>query len=466
MTKRKIRTAAAAILTAAVMLACALSSGCKKAEEDPDSLKVPADTILLAVKKDQTSPEAGKELEKCISEYIEAFRKAEPDIDVSVRYYTELPKDTAGIDCMLLGADDMLLYSASGLTDAGQYLQFAGVSEADIAGGAVRVAKVNDGEPLKMIPFNYDHAVIIADKAAFGVAGVSLPDSNWNLSSFEGISELLTERRDGVPWSGVYMPYYMNSVWQYYCSLLAGSYLVDGYFNFSADNAVGQAIERMYSMYTHNYAYSPKLSTSDRCCAMCFTYACAPGRNNFSFETQKKIDYNPGKRTEELVSEGNLLLLPLPSSDDGKRTGVANTDFIKGFAVPKSSSKQNMAGKFAAFSLTEEGQKILVKHYGGIPANRNMWGNDFWRTGVFSGDNADRALIGVDEGIRDDFTAALKGDNDIYNKNIRMRTVFSAVMVRELGSSKGFDRFIRKLAVFQTDANKVIDGKVSSYSRE
>ena len=66
MTKRKIRTAAAAILTAAVMLACALSSGCKKAEEDPDSLKVPADTILLAVKKDQTSPEAGKELEKCI----------------------------------------------------------------------------------------------------------------------------------------------------------------------------------------------------------------------------------------------------------------------------------------------------------------------------------------------------------------------------------------------------------------
>ena len=95
-----------------------------------------------------------------------------------------------------------------------------------------------------------------------------------------------------------------------------------------------------------------------------------------------------------------------------------------------------------------------------------MWDMDFWRSGVFSGDNALCALIGADDGVRDDFTAALKGDPDIYNKNIRMRSVYSAIMVRELNSAKGFDNYMRKLAMFQIDANKVIDGLVSVYSRK
>ena len=465
MRNRFIRNAALLFLTMQLLFAAVFSGGCEK-QESPGKESVPADTIVLAVKKDQTSAAGHQALEKCLSEYIDAFKKAEPGTDVRIKYYTELPKETTGIDCMLLGADDMLLYAANGLTDAAVYLESVGIAVEKLAGGAVNTARISENGKLRMIPFNYDHAVIIADAGQFSDAGVEIPDKDWNLSGFESAAEALTGRRDGKAYSGVYMPYYMNYVWQYFCNLLAGSYLTEGRFDFSKTGNVGQALERMYSLYAHNYAFSPVLETTNRTCAMSFTFACEPWRNNYSFETEKKTAINPGKRVDELLAENKLVLLPLPKADNGKRTGIADTDYIKGFAVPASSAKQNMAGKLAAFSVTEEGQKILISYYGGIPANRDMWGETFWRTGVFAGDNAERALIGVDDGVRDDFTAAISGDNEIYNKNIRMRTVFSAVMVREFGSGKGFDKFIKKMAVFQEDANAVIDGKKPIYTRE
>ena len=465
MRNRYIRNAVLLFLTTLLLFAAVFSGGCAK-QGSPGEESVPADTIVLAVKKDQTSAAGQQALEKCLGEYIDAFKKAEPGIDVRIKYYTELPKETTGIDCMLLGADDMLLYAVNGLTDAAVYLETAGISENKLAGGAVNAARISENGKLRMIPFNYDHAVIIADAGQFSDAGVEIPDKDWNISGFESAAEALTGRREGKACSGVYMPYYMNYVWQYFCNLLAGSYLTDGRFDFSRSGNVGQALERIYSLYTHNYAYSPVIESTNRTCAMSFTFACEPGRNNYSFEIQKKVATNPGKRVDELLAENKLVLLPLPKSDDGKRTGIADTDFIKGFAVPAASAKQNLAGKLAAFSVTEEGQKILISYYGGIPANRDMWGETFWRTGVFAGDNAERALIGVDEGLRDDFTAAISGDNEIYNKNIRMRTVFSAVMVRDFSGGKGIDRFFKKMAVFQEDANAVIDGKKPIYTRE
>ena len=465
MKNRTVRAAALLVITLVLVFTASFSGGCAKQGGSGRDI-VPADTIVLAVKKDQASAAGQQALENCLGEYIDAFNKTEPGIKVSVKYYTELPKDTAGIDCLLLGADDMLLYAANGLTDAGQYLEAAGIAEEKLAGGARNTAKISESGTLRMIPFNYDHAVIIADAGLFSEAGVALPDNDWNLSGFESTAEALTGRRDGKAYAGVYMPYYMNYVWQYFCNLLAGSYLTDGRFDFSKAGNAGQALERMYSMYTHSYAYSPVLDSSSRICAMSFTFACEPGRNNYSFETEKKTIINPGKQIDELLAGNRLVLLPLPRSDNGNRTGIADTDFIKGLAVPVTSAKQNMAGKLAAFSLTAEGQEILISYCGGIPANRDMWGETFWRTGVFAGDNAERALIGVDDGLRDDFTAALSGDNEIYNKNIRMRTVFSAIMVREFSGAKGMDRFFKKLAVFQEDANAVIDGKRPIYTRE
>ncbi len=454
---------AAVLLTAAISFTAVCLCGC---EGGDGPAKIPGDTIVLAAKKDQRSAAMQQRLEEYIDAYIDAFTKTEPGINVKVNYYTELPKETTGIDCMLLGADDMLLYAAGGLTDAGQYLPFYGIAEDKIAGGAVNASRIADGQPMKMIPVNYDHAVIIADESLFRDAGVDIPGNDWTLTEFEEIAADLTDRRDGEAYSGVYMPYYMNYVWQYFCNLIAGTYLTEGRFDFSKDGSVGQAIERMYSMYTHSAAVSPVLSTISRTCAMSFTFACEPWRNNYSYEAERKININPGKRTDELIASGDLRIIPLPVSDSGKRTGIADTDHIKGFAVPATSSKQNMAGKFAAFSLTEEGQKILVPCFEGIPANRDMWEEEFWRTGVFAGDNAQRALVGVDDGVRDDFTAAIASDNDIYNKNVRMRSVFSAIMVRELSSGRGLDNFMKKLASFALDANKVIDGKTAVYTRE
>lgn len=471
MNNAQIKRAALILISLIIFAAAVLSGGCSGggngSGNGSGSLdNVPADTIVLAVREDRTSAGAQQKLEECIGQYIDAFREEHPETKVRVIYYPELPKELSGIDCMLLGADDMLLYAEKSLEDVEKYIDEAGFSLSDIAGGAVNTARIFDGEPVRMIPFNYDHAVVLGDRELFNAAGVEIPGADWTLEDLETVSEALTERRDKVSYAGIYMPYYMNYSWQYFCNLLAGTYLTGGRFDFGTEGAVNDAVRRMYALYANNSAYSPKLSTTLRTCVMSLTYASQPDRNNLSFETEKNLARNPGKRAGELAASGNLVLLPLPSASDGTRTGVANTDFIKGFAVNSASGKKAAAGKFASFCLTEKGQRILNSYFGGIPSNRNFWAADFWRTGVFQGGNGDNALIGIDQGRRDDFTAALKGGNDVYNKNIRMRTVFSAVMVREFGGKKGIDKFIDHLEIFALDANKVIDGKAVIYSRE
>jgi ABC-type glycerol-3-phosphate transport system substrate-binding protein len=458
------------LLLAAALAALTAFGGCSRAGDNggvtDEKLVVPSDTVVLAVKEDRTSREAQKRLEQCVDRYIEAFREVHPETGVKAVYYPELPKKLTGIDCLLLGADDMLLYAAGGLTDAEPYLGEYGFSASDLVGGAENVARIDPGEPLLMIPFNYDHTVVLGDRQLFEEAGVAVPGADWTIDGLEETAEALTGRQGSITYSGIYMPHYMNYTWQYFCNLLAGTYLTDGRFDFGSEGPVNTAVKRFYAFYAHNAAYTPGLSSGNRTCVMSLTFASMPGRDNLSFQTEKDAARNPGKRVDELLASGNLVLLPLPSASDGTRTGMANTDFIKGFAVNSGSKKQDMAGKLAAFCLTETAQQILNGCFGGIPSSRAMLQSDFWRKGVFEGANGDNALIGIEEGRRDDFTAALKGDPDIYNKNVRMRSVFSAVMVRELKSNKSQDKFIKNLGIFAEDANKVIDGKIAVYSRE
>ena len=430
--------------------------------------RLPKNTLALGVRMDRTSDKAQELLDRTLAEYISAFRRTYPDTDVKVIYYAELPKDLTGLDCVILGADDLLLYADNVMSDMSGCPALAGVGEDGLIRSALKAGRLSgDGSELLFLAFNYDHAVLLADNDIVRLHNVTLPeDGSWRLSDFCDILEALAVRVGDTNYAGAYMPYYMPYVWQYFCRAEAGGYLTpEGRFDFSGNDAVCQAIHRMYMLYKHNDAFSRNMNSAERVCAMSWTFACDPDANGIAYEPDYILARNPGTNLEDIMGRDALMLMPLPLSDSGESIGIMNTDFIRGFSVPKTSSKQGAAKKFAAFSLTPEGQEILHRYFGGIPVNRSVWSSSFWRTGVFSGANGDRALIGVDNGFRNDFTDALTGDPDVYNKNVRMRTVFSAVMYRDFSGAKGEKAFFTQLDIFSGDANGTVSGEISAYSR-
>jgi len=456
------------MLLSCVLVLCLALAGCGSESSGDKIGSVPENTLTLGVRMDRTSDKAQALLEQTLAEYIDAFRKTQPKTDVKVIYYAELPRDLNGLDCVIMGADDMLLYADNMLADMSGCPAIAGVSEDQLIRSTLKAGRLDgDESDLLLLAFNYDHAVVLADNDLIGLFNATLPaDGNWNLTGFTELLEACTDRVEKVQYSGIYMPYYMPHVWQFFCRAEAGGYLTDtGRFDFSGDEKLYNAMDRLFMLYKHNNAYSRNMNAAVRTCAMSWTFACDPDANVIAYEPEHILVRNPATNLDDIMARNALTLLPLPLSDSGERIGIMNTDFIRGFSVPKSSGKQEAAQKFAAFSLTAEGQEILHRYFGGIPVNKTVWSSGFWRTGVFAGDNGDRALVGVDNGFRNDFTDALVGDPNVYNKNVRMRTVFSAVMYREFGSSKNEKNFFAQLDAFCFDANRTKTGLISSYSR-
>ena len=109
------------------------------------------------------------------------------------------------------------------------------------------------------------------------------------------------------------------------------------------------------------------------------------------------------------------------------------------------------------FSLSDEGQRILNQYYGGIPVKKSLWEQDFWKTGLLSGASADTVLIGIEQDMRDDYADLLIGDPEIYDKNIRLRTLFSAFLIRDYGdATKTANGITRYLEDFDAAANQTI----------
>ena len=133
MNNEQIKRAALILISLIIFAAAVLSGGCSGGGNGSGNGNgsgsldnVTADTIVLAVREDRTSAGAQKKLEECIGQYIDAFREEHPETKVKVIYYPELPKELSGIDCMLLGADDMLLYAEKSLEDDEKYIDEAG----------------------------------------------------------------------------------------------------------------------------------------------------------------------------------------------------------------------------------------------------------------------------------------------------------------------------------------------------
>lgn len=424
-------------------------------------------TITIAVKRDSTSDQNQLAQEKCLDAYIKVFQKKNPGINVDIKYMNSLPSDTKGYDCILAGADDILAYIAKDLADISEYMSENSINKDEMLSSAMSLGQFGSSDAIYFMPFNYDRAVIYADTAVLDKAGVALPSVNWTYSEFEQMLEQLRFKDGKQRYCGVYMPYYMPYVWQYYCDMFGGGWQNGSELTMDS-GASYDALMKMLDVYQDGLARSYKITQkgSDKAiCAMSMTFACMPWKNGVTDAKSEDLRANPGTNTDVLSANGTLRLLPLPSGADGKYAGSVNTEFVKGFAVLSSSDKKENAAKFAVFAGSREGQRILNEYYGGIPTNKTLWKDDFWKKGLLKGENADAVLIGIESDTRDDFTAVLSGDSDIFYKNIRLRTIFSAFMIREFGASNASDKLFKKsLNDFMQHAKLTITSQVPSVS--
>lgn len=443
-------------LLAAILFVFALMAGC-------GGSSVPENTIVVAVKRVRTSESDFRVQKECIEKYTEGYKAANPGKDVIIEYVNEKPSDISKYDIVLIGADDVLYYKAEELEDISKYYGENGIDSSDIVESALNLGKISGKEGIFYQAFNLDRAVVIADTEALSMRGAELPPDDWNFSDLNDYASGIEGRaysEDGKSKkiAGIYMPLHMPSVWQYVLRA-TGTKWYDGEHVLLGDDSVLGQLMILQKMYKSGAAKGYKGKQANARAAMALCYVCSPDSNMIPWEKPEDIANNPGTNYEELLSKGTLKVLPLPKGNDGNPCGTVNTDFVRGFAVSAASRKKNQAAAFALYSLTEEGQKILNGFYGGIPAVRSVWNKDFWKRGTLEGENGDKALIGIEYDVRDDFSALLAGDGQLYDRNIKLNGLVGAYFIRDYGEGTQNDsQFADAFKAFAEHANKMFDG--------
>jgi ABC-type glycerol-3-phosphate transport system substrate-binding protein len=227
-------------------------------------------------------------------------------------------------------------------------------------------------------------------------------------------------------------------VWRYFYENLGDGWYnpSDNYVKFNSDKNI-KVLEELLGFYKKNakcYSISvPDTGIYDSITAMTWINACQPEYDDFRLISDKLSYSLLGRRIDSVAEKGNLVLLPLPSVN-GKNMSYSNTEFIKGFAVSKyiNENKLDAAVKLIEFSKTLAGNSTLHEYYAGIPASKSLWKESYWKKGLFSGQNAESVLVGIENDTRNDFAEILSGDDAVYEKNIRFRAICSNLMLEEV----------------------------------
>ena len=232
-----------------------------------------------------------------------------------------------------------------------------------------------------------------------------------------------------------------------------GEDLGDGWYNekharvnFVGENnlKVMEEVLGLYKKVAKSYVMTnPGTVTDKGITAMAWVNACQSAYDDYG-TLSDELNYSLlGRRVDSVAEKGNLVLLPLPAVN-GVNMSYANTDFIRGFGISKyiNEDKIENAMKLIEFSQTVEGNKALHDYYGGIPSNDALWAEDYWKTGCFSGSNADNVLKGIENDGRDDYADILKGDAAVYEKNVRLRAIAAGYIMQDFRkSTKRIDAF-------------------------
>jgi ABC-type glycerol-3-phosphate transport system substrate-binding protein len=315
------------------------------------------------------------------------------------------------------------------------------------------------------IPFCYDRAVLYADKAVFDKLGIPLPKKEMTLDQYESLIVSLTQKTEsGDLYVGVYMPYYEARTWMMYCRGLGEGPIVGGNLKLS-EGANYEALSHMLLTLEYGYARSWKYAaygSDNATCAMSLAYACNPGQDNRYVLTPGEVEADPGKNADTLLSEGRLVMLPLPTFD-GNYCGTANSAATYGFAMAADSRNNAEAEALILYALSGEGQKLLHAAYGGIPVNKTLWDEDFWRVGYLACEGSDHVLTGIESDGPDNLYALLKAGGetqfgDYYHTATRLDTLEWLYFYEEIGNADHTVSHYAKawLAEFDSEANKLI----------
>lgn len=425
-----------------------------------------ANNITLMVKRSPWGQEDFEAQEEAINQFVSEFNEKYPEIKVNVNYVQEYPVDLKDSEIILLGADEMLEYAHDDLK-----ILSGLVSEDDFSPNIIDIGKLSinsSKNDLVFVPFNYDRAVVYADKGLFDHLGVEVPASNWTYDDFKEVITKVTKRGcdyEGYAHSvGIHLPMARPYVWRYFYENLGDSWYNSdsNYVKFNTDKNI-KVMEELLGFYKKNAkCYSMTTADTgiyDSITAMTWINACQPGYDDFRIISDKLSYSLLGRRIYSVAEKGNLILLPLPSIN-GKNMSYSNTEFIKGFAVSKyiNENKLDAAIKFIEFSKTLTGNSALNKYYGGIPTGENLWKESYWKSGLLSGLNAENVLIGIENDKRNDYVEILSGDGAVYEKNIRFRAICSNLMLEEIKrSSKSIKSITEIMETMTRNFNSTIN---------
>ncbi len=406
----------------------------------PDNLQ---GTIRLLVKNDLREKGDNQAMRQCIANYVSTFQMYYPNISVQIRYVDEMNRELkADADVFLLTAEDSLRYMADEKYDGTGYArQFLDLSDYyerfrterdQLLLPAMKLGQV--GASQQWIPFQYDRAVIYADKRVFEEAGAEIPSADWTYEDFTKLVGQLTFTGKDGRYTGLYLAYHQAFVWKLFVRGTGGEWF---------DPAQGKAVltegkvyegfRTMFSMLENGTARGKDFNQNGSAVsksAMAIAFACQPERDGVYVESLARMEANPAKNAEALMAGENLIMLPLPFFSSGA-VGVSNTAFCKGFAVSVDSGQKEAAAAFALFALTLPGQQTLNQYFGGIPVNRRAFVSDFWKKGLLAGSNADTVLLRIDADERDDFLEAFEGAKYLYKGVLRTRTLFASLLYRD-----------------------------------
>lgn len=399
--------------------------------------------ITLLAKNDLREKGNNAAMKEAINAYIAAFNKVYPNVTVTVSYVDEMNRDLNGAaDVYLLTAEDSLRYvvseryadskAASQLLDLSDYYTAFSVDTEGLLSPAMKLGDVAGAQ--MWVPFNYDRAVVYADKAVFDEAGVAVPAKDWDYAAFTRTVESLTFVTNTQRYTGIYLAYNQAFVWKIFARGMGGDYYdAESKTVTLTEGKVYDGFKAMFSMLEAGSArgmgFNQKNSArSDS--AMAIAFACQPERDGVYVESMDRIEANPAKNAEALMAEGNLIMLPLPTFPAGS-VGVSNTAFCRGFGVDAETDTPTAAAALALFSLTSEGQEALIAYFGGIPVCKAAWEQDFWKVGLLSGENAETVLINIECDERDDFKELFENSRTLYDGVLRVRTLFASILYRD-----------------------------------
>ena len=433
--------------------------------QPPEEEATPVITLRVAAAAAADEKEQER-LSASLNAFAEGFAAANPGLSVEFVYGKDIPATVTGedgFDLILCSANEMTGYVSDQTAELSSLVSEHG---ADWLGSALALGRFGrKSDEQLFIPFCYDRAVLYADKAVFETLNVALPEGEMTLDQYEALIVSLTRKTDaGDLYVGVYMPYYEARVWMMYCRGLGDGPIVNGELKLSEGKNY-EALSHMLLTLEYGYARSWKYAaygSDNATCAMSLAYACNPGEDGRYVLTTGELEANPGKNADALLAEGRLVMLPLPTFD-GQYCGTANSAASYGFAVMADTQKATAAEALILYAMGSEGQKLLHAAYGGIPVNKTLWDEDFWRVGYLACEGSENVLVGIESDGADNLYALLKTSGktefgDYYYTATRLDTLEWLYFYERIGNADHTVSNYAKtfLVEFDKEANKLI----------